>query len=115
MNKNDYKLILIIFIISISFFVYYNIYNSKNKVAKVYYENKLIKELPLNINKEYTVSGYNGDVVIEVYNNKVRVIKETSKRNLCSKQGYSNIIVCLPNKIIIKVENAKEELDGVVK
>ena len=54
---------------------------------------------------------------IEVKNKKIRVITENSPLHLCSKQGFISksyeTIVCLPNKIVIKIENDKN-LDGVV-
>lgn len=115
MNKNDIKLVLILLFIILAFFTYKSINNSKDKIAKVYYNDKLIKTISLNEDNIYTVEGYNGEVVIEVKNNKIRVIEETSEKNLCSKQGYGDVIVCLPNKIVIKVENDDEKLDGVVK
>ena len=115
MNKNDIKLVLILLFIILAFFTYKSINNSKDKIAKVYYNDKLIKTISLNEDNIYTVEGYNGEVVIEVKNNKIRVIEETSEKNLCSKQGYGDVIVCLPNKIVIKVENDDKKLDGVVK
>ena len=115
MNKNDIKLVLILLFIILAFFTYKSINNSKDKIAKVYYNDKLIKTISLNEDNTYIVEGYNGEVVIEVKNNKIRVIEETSEKNLCSKQGYDDVIVCLANKIVIKVENDDKKLDGVVK
>lgn len=115
MNRNDMKLVLFLALFILVFFLLKNINVSKDKVANVYYNDELIETISLNKDGLYTVLGDNGDVVIEVSDNKIRVVEETSKRNLCSKQGYSDIIVCLPNKIVIKVENSLNELDGVVK
>ena len=113
MNKNDIKLILFLVMIIATFFIFNRFNNNKEKVANVYYQNDLIKTISLSIDGKYSVNGDNGEVLIEVKDNKIRVIQENSDKNLCSKQGYSEIIVCLPNKIVIKVEN--NELDGVVK
>ena len=115
MNKSDIKLVLMLLFIILIFFTYKILDNNKNKIAKVYYEDKLIKTIFLDKDELYTVEGYNGEVVIEVKKNKIRVIEETSEKNLCSKQGYGDVIVCLPNKIVIKVENDDNKLDGVVK
>jgi len=115
MNKNDIKLVLILILIISLFFLFKNRNDSNGNVATVYYNDDVIKTILLSEDGIYTVDGYNGDVVMEVKDNKIRVIEEISKRNLCSKQGYGNIIVCLPNKIVIKVENVDNELDGVVK
>lgn len=113
MNKNDIKLVLFLVLIILVFFLIKILNNSKEKCANVYYNDELIKTISLDIDGIYSVDGYNGEVVMEVKNNKIRVIEEISKKNLCSKQGYGDVIICLPNKIIIKVEN--NELDGVVK
>ncbi len=52
--------------------------------------------------------------------NKIRVKKENSPNHICSKEGYisdsSRTLVCLPNKIIIKItnDNTDDKLDGVI-
>jgi len=115
MNKNDIKLVFVLILVILIFFLFKDINDAKEKIAKVYYADKLIKTISLSFDGEYTVLGDNGEVVIEVKDNKIRVVEETSQRNLCSKQGYGDVIICLPNKIVIKVENSDNELDGVVK
>lgn len=53
-----------------------------------------------------------GDMVIEIKDNKVRVAKEESPKNYCSKQGWvSNVatpIVCLPNAVVITIIGQSE-------
>ncbi len=53
----------------------------------------------------YTVSGTNGDVVIEYKNHQVRVIDEISPKHICQIQGWSasplTPLTCLPNNIVI--------------
>ena len=115
MNKNDIKLVLFLILIILIFFFIKTLDNNKEKYANVYYNDELIKTISLDTDGIYSVDGYNGEVVMEVKDNKIRVIEEISKRNLCSKQGYGDVIICLPNKIVIKVENSDNELDGVVK
>lgn len=114
MNKKDVLLIFIVLIISLLFIFKPN--NNNNKYALVYYEDKVILKVKLDKHEKYSVKGYLGEVVIETDIDKVRVSEETSKYHLCSKQGYvsNNVpIVCLPNKIIIKIEEVSE-LDAVV-
>ncbi len=105
MNKYDYIFISIILVISIILFILLN--NNSSNYAYVYYDNNLVNTIPLNINKEYEVDGYNGKVILEVSNNKLRVKEEISPLHICSKQGWMNrgTIVCLPNKIVINFEN----------
>ena len=74
---------------------------------------KDMDEIDLTKDDEYSVTGYNGDVLIEVKNGMIRVKKENSPLNICSKQGFVKDmpIICLPNKIVIKLGN--NELDSV--
>ena len=118
MNKNDLLLIIPIFIISLFVIFLLKFSNNQAKNALIFYENEQVLKVPLNINKTYNVKGYNGDVLIEVNNNRIRVNQENSPHNLCSKQGYIDssyeTIVCLPNKIVVKIID-EEIIDTVVK
>ena len=88
LNKNDVILIICILFISLFFILILNSKSKKDNIAKVYYDNKLIKQINLNKNNTYEVKGYNGTVKLEVKNNKIRVIEEKSPLHLCSKYGY---------------------------
>jgi len=81
----------------------------------VYSYDKEVLRIDLKVDKTYTVKGALGDVFIEVASGRVRVEKETSPYHLCSIQGwvqYANIpIVCLPNHIVIIIENGKVNPD----
>ncbi len=122
MNKHDFILIILIVLISGGFLLTKELINN-NELSKayVYYDNKLIETLDLSSDelKKYKVKGYNGDVVIETSKNKVRVVEENSPRHLCSKQGWVTSsfepIVCLPNKIVIKIESTKKDVDAVLR
>jgi len=119
MNKYDWILVSSLLIIIGLTFVFLYKKDSDNKLAKVYYENEVILTIDLTLKeeKEYIVKGYNGDVTIKTKDGKIKVDSEKSPLNLCSKQGYisssNEVIVCLPNKIIIKIED-KETVDTVI-
>jgi hypothetical protein len=89
--------------------------------AYVYYDNKLIKTIDLSIDgtREYNIEGYNGNITIETKKNKIRVKDEISPHHLCSKQGWVSSplesIICLPNKVIIKIEATQKEVDAVIR
>ncbi len=110
MNKYDIKLIVIILFVVV--FILF-LTRKNNNYANVYYNNELVLKIDLNIDKEYSVEGYNGIVKIKVKDNKLKVIEETSKFHICSKMDYTNngVIVCLPNKITINFSN--NELDTI--
>lgn len=121
MNKSDLKLIVIVIIIIFMCFISFKFLDKKeSKKAIVYYENKEILTIDLNDKEKkiYEVDGFNGKVKIVTLDGKVKVEQEKSPLNLCSKQGYIRAsyesIVCLPNKITIKIE-AKAYVDTIVK
>ena len=110
MNKYDIWLSIALIVCSL---VLYFLFQGNNNYAYVYYDKELILTVDLSVEKEYKVVGYNGELVLEVKDNKLRVKKEESNYHLCSKQGFTNrgSIVCLPNKIVIEFKN--NELDTV--
>lgn len=116
MNKYDVLLIIFLVLFSLSFFFIFKD-SDGTKEAIVYFSNKEILRVDLNKNAEYVVDGAAGEVVIEVIENKIRVKKETSPNNICSKMGFISAsyetLVCLPNKIVIKI-SAVDELDAIV-
>lgn len=119
MNKNDWILIIIILLIVCTLLIFFKFTNQDSNQALVYNDNKLILTIDLTKDKRYQVTGYNGKVNIEVNNKKIRVSSETSNYHLCSKQGYISksweTIVCLPNKIVIRVTSVNNNYDVILR
>ena len=120
MNKSDFKLVIILLIVVGLFLIGFKSVEKKgNKKAVVYYEDSVILTIDLNVNQEYQVDGYNGKVNMVVKDGKIKVGSENSPLHLCSNQGYISAsyetIVCLPNKITIKIETEDNTLDTIVK
>ena len=117
MNKNDIRLMCTLLVIIFLIFLIINITKKDGSIAEVYYKDTLILTVDLSINGEYTVDGELGDVVLEVFNGKIRVKSENSPRNICSKEWYINdssrTLIFLQNKIIIKIRG-DDVVDGVV-
>ena len=116
MNKNDKKLVFFVLLFSCSLWLIFSLKKQDYSVATVYYQDKIIKQIDLSINNTYQVEGELGKVKIVVKNKQIKVEEENSPRHLCSKQGfissYNEAIICLPNKIVIQIENNK--LDTVI-
>lgn len=114
-NKNII-LISSLLIISLLSILLINMNKKKANKAFVYHDNKLIKEIDLNIDKSYVFEGDKGKIYVTVKNKKIKVDKETSNYHLCSKMGYisheNESIVCLPNKFVIEING---DLDTVVR
>lgn len=119
MNKNDWILIIIILLIVCTLLIFFKFTNQDSNQALVYNDNKLILTIDLTKDKQYQVTGYNGKVNIEVNDKKIRVSSETSNYHLCSKQGYISksweTIVCLPNKIVIRVTSVNNNYDVILR
>ena len=70
----------------------------------------------------HEVDGKLGKTVFEVRNGKVRVLDSPCPNKTCVAQGFSNAVVCLPNKVSIRVvegknpeshESSSEEFDAI--
>lgn len=117
MNKYDLILCISIIVLVIIYGLF-RIDNHNDKEAIVYYDNDSILKIDMNIDNTYEVNGYNGLVKIEVVDHRIRVIEENSPKHLCSRQGFiSNsyeTIICLPNKIVIEIEDSID-IDTIVR
>ena len=118
MNKNDFKLIIIIILIVGILLLFRFINKQQANTAIVYHGSEIVLKIDLNIDNEYIVNGDNGDVVIKVLDKKIKVLQENSPYHLCSKQGYisnsGESIICLPNRIIIELPK-NDDVDTEVK
>lgn len=118
MNKNDFKLIFIVLIVTSLLFVYYFANKHPANQALVYRDSNLILTIDLSVDATYTVEGNNGPVTIKVWNHQIKVEQENSPYHLCSKQGYiseaNESIICLPNHIVIELPK-NNDLDTEVK
>ena len=115
-NKTDlfilsFALIFIIILVVISNIITSNV-NGKNKYVVITIEGvekfkyKLSENRVIELKKE-DYDSLLGDMTIEIKDNKVRVEKEESPKNYCSKQGWVETvaipIVCLPNSVVVTI------------
>lgn len=120
MNRYDKFLIIFILISSVVLYGtmewFVRASTSDQVVAIVTYREKEVLRIDLNVDNNYIVKGTLGDVFIEVKDRALRVEKETSPYHLCSIQGwveFANVpIVCLPNHIVIMIQNSTSQPDG---
>lgn len=127
-NKTDFIILLfaivfIILIVVVSNIITGNV-NGKNKYVVISidgeekFKYKLDEDRTIELKKE-DYDTLLGDMIIEIKDNKVRVSKEESPKNYCSKQGWvGNVatpIVCLPNAVVITIIGSDEsDLDWQV-
>ncbi len=120
MNRYDKFLIIFILISSVVLYGtmewFVRASTSEKVVAIVTYREEEILRIDMSVDNTYVVEGTLGDVFIEVKDQALRVEKETSPYHLCSIQGwveFANVpIVCLPNHIVIMIQNTKSQPEG---
>lgn len=62
-------------------------------------------EYSAELDGTYTVAGELGPTTFEIKDGRVRIIDSPCPNKTCISQGWHNPLVCLPNKVMITVEN----------
>ena len=118
--KNDIILVGIILLIAVISLILFKVLAQKDDLkALVYYDEVLVETIELsNLTEEiveYRVNGENGEVIIEAKHNAIRVVHADCDRAYCKMAGFSSNtskpIVCVPNKIYIRLVSNKAEVD----
>lgn len=111
-------IIAIIFLLSVvaSFIIFKA--PSKGTIANIYENGVCIKSIDLSkISKEYTftIKTDNGINVIAAQKNKISIVEADCSDHICINQGWvsnsATPIVCLPHKIVIKLENTAKNTE----
>ena len=116
MNKADKKCMALIIIAALLMYLPLIVSDLQNqgkmKEAIVRYRDEEVLRIDLNKDGVYHVNGTLGDVEIEVKDEAIRVEKENSPYNLCSKQGWvketNRPIICLPNDVVVDLHTLEE-------
>ncbi|MDW5300206.1 MAG: NusG domain II-containing protein [Sedimentibacter sp.] len=125
-NKFDIALIVGIVVVNIAmiFFGGSNVVHANEKKAYIYSKNKLVGEYVLtdDYKTEFTIGDKDADFnTIHIENGEIWIQDASCPDKNCVNQGkISNdgeIIVCLPNQLLIKIEqeNVENELDFIAK
>ena len=102
-------------------FLYLSSYEGDIVIVKV--DGTVVKELPLNQDDEFTVSGFQGGInSIIIRNGSVLVSDADCPDKLCVKMGRINrageTIVCLPHRVVVEIKmdsvSDNDYIDSVV-
>lgn len=116
MNTADKILIAIVIIFTIGLYASSQyviaLMADQQKEVVVYFQDKEFARYRLEENQEFVVPGKLGDIHVEIRDERVRVVEETSPLNICSTEGIfggwksqpNDPIVCLPNETYIMIE-----------
>ena len=69
-------------------------------------------EYSVSQNGTYTVAGELGPTTFEIKDGRVRITDSPCPNKTCISQGWHNPLVCLPNKVMITVENETGQVRG---
>lgn len=121
-NKYDIMLIAAIIIINIFLILYggRNAVKGNSKIAYIYSDNKLVREYVLtdDVKDEIKIESETGFNVLHIENGQIWIHDASCPDKICISQGKiskdGEIIVCLPNKMLIKiVDNEEDEIDFI--
>lgn len=108
-------------IISIVAIFIMSVKESPGKTAKIFSDNKLVRTVSLENNDEFKIENENskGYNIIRVKDGKISVIESDCKNQICVNHGEidNNLlpIVCVPNRLVIRVESDEESsIDAAV-
>lgn len=123
LKKGDIILLVITALLSISGYVGYSMYmdriESLSKIAVIRYKDQTIRRINIDtVDKlmEFTVNGiYNNKILVE--KGRIRVIESDCPDQVCVRTGWltktGELAVCVPNRLMIKIEGENLEIDGV--
>ena len=121
MKKKDILLVIsIIFLIIVLFIVNNNIDKEYSEAIEIYVNNEIYKTVSINAEEDLMIeigSEYNH---IKIHDGGAEIVDASCEDNVCVNTGFiskvSERIVCMPNKVVIKVkkiENADNKEDVI--
>jgi hypothetical protein len=93
--------------------------NSKDLVAEISVKGKVYKNIVLsNEKQEFTIKTELGENTVKAHDKGIEIINASCHDHICEKTGFisrpGEMIVCLPNKVAIKIKgNSGEDIDGI--
>jgi len=121
MKKGDWVIIILVIGLSLAL-VSMNYINNRsddyNLKAIIYYNGQVYEEVSLNEEREIEIVTDIGRGLVKVHDHGIEMIESDCKDEICvhTKMAKKNgdMIVCLPNKIVIEVVGQQEvEIDAI--
>lgn len=108
MKKKDFILIFIILLIVVVSFGINHFTNAKSgKQIEIYVDNELYKTYDIDDEDEFKIESEEGYNVVKIHNHGAQITEASCPDKVCIHEGFitkpSESIVCLPNKVHIKI------------
>ncbi|WMJ85695.1 NusG domain II-containing protein [Anaerocolumna sp. MB42-C2] len=119
MKRNDIILIIIILVFAAAGLLFMNFTKKDGDMVVVKVDGKVYKELPLNKDTTFEITGVRGGRnLLVIKDGHADVVDATCPDKLCVNQRQidkdGETIVCLPNKVVVEIESSKEsDVDAV--
>ena len=119
MKHKDIFLLIIIIIVIIILFIVNNIVNREEiDIAEIYINNKLYKSISIDLDEDIIINNDNNYNHIKIHNGGVEMIESSCSDKICVKSGHikkvSDRIVCMPNKVVIKIKGTDTSKEDVI-
>jgi hypothetical protein len=108
----------IIVISSIGVFAYMNIVKGSHHVAEIKQDGKVIRTIDLDkidTAEEIKITYKDGYNIIRIEKGRIRIVDADCPDKLCVKTGWitesGQSVICLPHKLIIKIQGGSKEID----
>ena len=89
-----------------------------NPIARVYHCGELLYEIPIGKFAESEIFVIDGVCEIEVRDRQIGITKSDCPNKSCVNTGFVSgavPVICVPNRVEIRVVNAEPDLDGVTR
>ena len=121
MTKGDRSLIVIVVILTLISlgFIKRQAFSNENKFVSIQVNGKEIKKIIFDkkiVGKKIPIKSEYGFNLIEIGDERVRVIEADCRDKIDVKQGYiskiGETIICLPNRMVVEVKGI-DKMDGI--
>lgn len=112
--------ILVVIMIALSAFsvVALNHFREMGERVVIEVDGNLVHQLDLNVAQQVTVTGPIGKTVIKIDHGSARVVYSDCPEKICVMTGEiqqsGDMIVCAPNKVVVKIEGKKQNQFDVI-
>ena len=120
MKRNDIILLLILLVVSVLSFSLYSALSVDGDIVKITVNGRLYDSFPINKDKTLTISQNNEHInILKIESNTISMIEASCTNQTCCEHHpiskIGEIIVCLPNRVLVEITNSKEtiSLDGI--
>jgi len=118
LTTGDTILVTMLIFFGITSIFVININRLPGEMCSVEVSGKMIHHLKLSKNQNLSVVGPRGKTLIQIKDNKVRVTHSACPEKICARTGWINktnqIIVCVPNKVVIQIDGEKYDFFNVI-